>query len=695
MDSRKDPDELEAGRRFRPDIEGLRAVAIVAVLLCHAGVPFLAGGYVGVDVFFVISGFLITRLLIGELDRSGTISLRGFYARRAKRLLPLSAVLLATVGVLSMILLSPLRNTEVAGDIIASALYVANWHFAAQSVDYFAQGLEPSPVLHLWSLAIEEQFYLVWPGLMLAATWFWRRRGRSVRPALWVVLALILAGSLVYGIVLTNDQPAFAYFSTFARAWELGIGAALALVGTVRLPRIGAAALGWAGVAAIVYASFAFTGETTFPGTAALVPTLGAGALIISGTALAATAGGVTGLRAGAGRVLALSPVRYVGRISYSWYLWHWPFIVFAASIWGPRLSVAAGLAAVAVSWVPTQLTHTLIENPVRLAPTLKRLPNRAIALGLACTLVALAVGIGLRATQPTVATAKIGDVPGAAALPEQPVPQETAVALRPNPLKARADRGRSYYEGCMVGIAGTSINSNKCHYGNPEAERTLILFGDSHAMQYFPAVVELAEIHNWRLIVLTKAECPPEELKVRSMIEDREYSQCDEWREAAFKRIESGNKGATVIMSGDTEYIPYGPNGEELTGDEAAEAMEAGYKRTLQRIQAAGPHAVVIRDNPTSVEDVPSCVSEDIQHLGRCAFPRKREWDREYDVRAAESSPGTHLIDFIGDICPGEICRAVIGNALTYRDKDHLTATFARTLEPMLELDLREAGLM
>ena len=397
MHSRKNPDEQEAGRRFRPDIEGLRAVAIVAVLLCHAGVPFLAGGYVGVDVFFVISGYLITRLLLGELDRSGTISLRGFYARRAKRLLPLSAVLLATVGVLSMILLSPLRNTEVAGDIIASALYVANWHFAAQSVDYFAQGLEPSPVLHLWSLAIEEQFYLVWPGLMLATTWLWRRRGRSVRPVLWVVLALIFAGSLAYGIFLTEDKPAFAYFDTFARAWELGLGAALALIGTtVRLPRLGAVALGWAGIAAIVYASFSFTGETAFPGTAALVPTLGAGALILSGTALAASARGVTRPRFGAGWILSLPPVRYVGRISYSWYLWHWPFLVFAAAIWGPRLSVAAGLAAVAASWVPTQLTHTLIEDPVRRAPMLKRMPNRAIALGLTCTAVALAVGIGL-----------------------------------------------------------------------------------------------------------------------------------------------------------------------------------------------------------------------------------------------------------------------------------------------------------
>jgi hypothetical protein len=150
-----------------------------------------------------------------------------------------------------------------------------------------------------------------------------------------------------------------------------------------------------------------------------------------------------------------------------------------------------------------------------------------------------------------------------------------------------------------------------------------------------------------------------------------------------------------TVVMSGDTEYTPYGPSGEELSGDEAAEAMEAGYLRTIRRIEAAGPHTVVIRDNPSSIEDVPSCVSEDIQHLGRCAFPRRKEWDREYDVRAAEASPETHLVDFIGDICPGEVCRAVIGNALVYRDKDHLTATFARTLEPMLESDLREDGLL
>ena len=231
--TRQDP--TDAG--FRPDIEGLRAVAIVAVLLCHAGLPFFAGGYVGVDVFFVISGFLITRLLLGELESTGRLSLRRFYARRARRLLPLSAVLLASVGILSVLLLSPVRAVEVSGDIVSSALYTANWHFAAQSVDYFAQDIEPSPVLHLWSLAIEEQFYVVWPSLLLAVTWLWRRRGGSVRPALWVTLAIVLVGSFALGVKLTDDQPAAAYFSTFGRAWELGLGAALALLGALRIRR--------------------------------------------------------------------------------------------------------------------------------------------------------------------------------------------------------------------------------------------------------------------------------------------------------------------------------------------------------------------------------------------------------------------------------------------------------------------------
>ncbi len=675
----------EGGQGFRPDVEGLRAIAILAVLVCHAGIPFLAGGYVGVDVFFVISGFLITRLLVGEMRRDNTISLRRFYARRAKRLLPLSALLLASVGIVSIVLFSPVRAAEVSGDIVAAAVYAANWHFAAQSVDYFSQGLEPSPVLHLWSLAIEEQFYVVWPGLMLAVTWWRRRRGKSVRGVLWATVAIVLVASFVYGVALTDQKPPFAYFSTFGRAWELGLGAALALLGAVRMPRFAAAALGWAGLAAIVYACFAFTATTPFPGTAALLPTLGAAALILAGTAIPSTA------RGGAGYLLSRAPMRHIGRISYSWYLWHWPLLIFAAAIWGP-LSVAAGIAVVAVSWLPAFVSHRLLEDPVRRAPSLARLPNRALLMGAACMGIAVLAGVALRAAQPTLHTAPISEVQGAAALPEQPQPQQVAAAVRPNPLRARADRSRVFYDGCLVGIEGT--NSNKCLYGDPHGKRTVILFGDSHAMQYFPPLEQLAEAKHWRLVALTKAECTPAEVEIRSMVADREYSQCDVWRQGALERIETGDENTTVILSSDTAYTPYGKGGEQLSGNEAADALEAGYRKTLERINAAGPKTVVIRDTPASSKDVPSCVSEDLQNLQDCAFPEPREWTRDFDERAAEATPGTHLIDLTAEICPSRLCRAVIGNALVYRDKSHLTATFARTLSPWIETGLREAGL-
>src|SRR4051794_4960018 len=534
---------------FRPDIEGLRAVAIGAVLLCHAGLSFAAGGYVGVDVFFVISRFLITRLLLGEGSRTGSVSLPRFYARRVKRLLPLSAVLLATVAVLSLILFSPVRAGEVAGDIVSCATYTANWHFAAQSVDYFAQDAEPSPVQHLWSLAIEEQFYLVWPALLLAITWVWRRRGTSARPVLCVALGAILVVSFVFNLRYVSDQPAAAYFSTFGRAWELALGAALAVLGDLRLRRAPALAIGWLGIGAIAYATFAFGPETPFPGTAALVPTLGAAALILAGASWQAQG------RWGSAALLSLPPFRYVGRISYAWYLWHWPALIFAAAIWG-TLSPLAGLAVIAASWLPTAITHGLVEEPFRRSKRLVAFPRRALVLGAGCTAIAIGAALLLVDLQPTLKTAPRSDVRGALALKAGAVPQPRAEAVRPNPLKAWSDRGQLFADGCLVGIAGTT--PAHCRYGDPNGKRTLILFGDPHAMQYFPPLLKVAKKNHWRLIALTKAECTPAEVEGRSMIEAREYCQCDVWRAKGLGGVAEPAKTTTVVLPGDTAYTPH-----------------------------------------------------------------------------------------------------------------------------------------
>ena len=680
------PEPAKSASGFRPDIEGLRAIAIAAVLLCHAGIPFAAGGYVGVDVFFVISGFLITRLLLNEVDRTGGVSLSRFYARRAKRLLPLSAVVLASVVVVSFALFSPVRGAEVSADVVSSALYTANWHFASQSVDYFAQGAEPSPVQHLWSLAIEEQFYLVWPTLLLAVTWLWRRRGGAVRPVLWFTVAAILVGSLVIGIQLTGDQPNAAYFSTFGRAWELALGAALALLGAVRLPGAVAALLGWAGLAAIALSVLAFDAGTPFPGTAALLPTLGTAALILAGSSVYATA------RAAPARLLSLPPVRYVGRISYSWYLWHWPAIVFATVIWGP-LSLVAALAVTAASWVPTALTHRWVEEPCRRSKSLVAFPRRGLAFGAACMAVAVVAGVMLSSLQPSLGTAPLAEVKGAAALDEQTTPQQSATAVRPNPLQAREDRSRMYSDGCLVGTTGTK--SNKCVYGDPDGKRTMVLFGDSHAMQYFPAMEELSREHGWRLVALAKAECTPGETEVLSITTGSEYGECETWRERALQRIETMGPKTTVIMSGATDYTPVATDDGGSGARARAATLEAGYVATLTRLHRAGLQTAVIKDPPAAESDVPSCVSQELGNLESCAFRRVRDENREYDARAARTTDGAHLIDVTGEICPDDVCRAVIGNALVYRDKSHLSATFALTLSPWIERGLKQAGLV
>ena len=264
---------------------------------------------------------------------------------------------------------------------------------------------------------------------------------------------------------------------------------------------------------------------------------------------------------------------------------------------------------------------------------------------------------------------------------------------MRPSPLHAATDNSRLYYEGCLVGITGT--HSNRCLYGDPNGKRTLILFGDSHAMQFFPPLLDLAEAHHWRLIALAKAECPPAEVAVVSKITRHRYAQCEAWRQESLRhRIAQSGAHATVVMSSETDYTPLAASGRELTGAAASTAMEAGYVATLKRIRGLGLGTVVIKDTPRSPRDVPSCVSEHLDELRACAFREVEDDADDFEVHAVEMVPGAHLIDVNHEICPTEeLCRAVIGNALVYQDNSHLTATFARTLSPWIEHGLKEAG--
>jgi peptidoglycan/LPS O-acetylase OafA/YrhL len=650
---------------------------VVAVLLYHAGVPFAGGGYVGVDVFFVISGFLITGLLVRELEKSGTVSLARFYSRRAKRLLPLTVVVLAVVAVLSWLLFDPVRMDEVSLGVVASGLYFMNWLLAARAADYFAAGLEASPVQHFWTLAVEEQFYLVWPVLILAAAWWSHRTGLGLRPVLAAAFAAVALSSLAYSIYSTQAQAGAAYFSTLTRGWELALGGLLALVPASRfgrLPRAAAGAMAAAGLAAIAFATLRFDDDTLFPGHAALVPTLGTAAIIAAG--LATTT-------AGPSRLLALGPVRHVGRISYSWYLWHWPPLVFAAAIWG-KLSPLEGLAVLAVSYVPALLTNRLVEKPFLHSETLSRYPRKALALGGACTATSVSLGLLLLAVTPTVPEAPEARVAGAAALEEGHSLQENAEAVHPTPREAekKKNRPRMYSDGCHLDLEETE--SPECVYGKPSSKTTVVLFGDSHAMQWFPALEKLAKERNWRLLGFSKSACPPAEIRVYSTGLRREYRECVEWRERTLERIVE--EDPNLVVTSMLNRYRARENGKGLGRKESNEAVVEGYASTLRKLRSSGAPVAVIEDVPRPDKDVPECVSQSLDRLQECAFPRGAALgEPRVNVEAAERVEGASLIDPTPVVCPGRTCPAVIGDVLVYRNGAHLTRTYVNSLIPWL----------
>lgn len=660
---------------FRPDVEGLRAVAVVVVLLYHAGLSFVPGGYVGVDVFFVISGFLITGLLLREIEKTGTLSITRFYSRRAKRLLPMTVVVLAVVVAVSWLLFDPVRMQEVSFDVVAGGLYVMNWRLAIQAADYFGAGLQASPVQHFWTLGVEEQFYLLWPAILLAAAWWSRRTGRSLRPVLAAVLAVVAISSLAYSIHSTGQEAGAAYFSTLTRGWELALGGALALVPAswLQLSRLAAGALACAGLGAIAYSTLRFSDGTLFPGYAALLPTVGTAAII---------AAGFTSTSVVPVRLLTLAPVRHVGRISYSWYLWHWPPLVFAAAVWG-TLSALEGLAVLTASYVPAVLTHHWVERPFHHSKTLTRYPRKALALGGACTSSAVVLGLLLFAVTPTVPTKPESQVAGAKVMLEGDRSlQKSADAVRPAPREAEAiaNRPRMHADGCHLEQAETKIP--ECVYGNPSSETTVILFGDSKAMQWFPALQELAKKRDWRLVGVTKAACPPAEVTINNASLRREYRECAEWREQMLERI-AREKPSLIVTSSLPAYAPR-EDGKRLRGEARKQALVEGYVSTLRKLRATGAPVALIEDVPHPNKDVPECVSRELDNLQKCATPKSKAlgYPKIY-TRAAREVEGVHLIDPTPVVCLEKTCPAVIGDVLVYRNGAHLTATYVRTLIP------------
>lgn len=471
-------------RDFRPDIEGLRAVAVLAVVAFHAGA--ISGGFVGVDVFFVISGFLITRLLWSELAGNGGIGLARFYAARARRLLPAAGVVLVATAIAAVALLPPLRARAVLDDALAAALYVGNYRFAITGTDYLGHA-DPSPLQHYWSLGVEEQFYLLWPALLLALTWTARRHRRRPRRPVVAVL-VIAAASFALSVLWTAGAPPWAFFSLPTRAWELAVGALIALSAHWwrRMPAGPAALAGFGGLVLIGWCSLRMTTATAFPGTAAALPVAGAAMVIAAGCAVPTR---------GAGRWLSLGWMRGLGRLSYSWYLWHWPVLIFAPLITGHALGWVGRAAAVATSLILAVLTLRYIERPLRYSRPLRRSSVRSLALGGAVTAAAACAAVLLpilvpapvgNGTPATAAMVHQSATPGADPVDDARAAVAAAVAasagqsavpaaLSPPLAGAAADKPQVFLDGCVRSWRETGVP--ECLSGDHAGNRTVALW--------------------------------------------------------------------------------------------------------------------------------------------------------------------------------------------------------------------------
>jgi len=655
--------------RHRRDIEGLRAVAVLLVVAYHCGLPFVTGGYVGVDVFFVISGFLITGLLLREAQRTGRVSIPRFYARRALRLLPASTVVLVATVTAAAWWLPPLRLAGILSDALHTTFYAMNWRLAALGTDYLNADADPSPLQHFWSLAVEEQFYLVWPLLLAVVV---RRGGRG----LTAVLAVLTAGSLAVSVWQTQHNAGWAYFGAHTRAWELGAGALLA-VGATRLRRLGrlpARALTWAGLVAIVVSALVCTASTPFPGYAALLPVLGAAAVIAGGCARPAG-------------LLGLSVLQGIGRLSYSWYLWHWPVLLVAPYALGRPLAAWENLLAALGALLLAAATYALVENPVRHLAGLRDRPWRGLGVGAAgsalaaglCTLIAFtaahAGGVSDYRAQPLTDAARLRQaIAASVAMPAVPS------NLTPKLAAAAKDKPRLYADKCSPAFDDPRVKT-PCAYGDLTSPTTLVLFGDSHAGHWFPALEAAARQRHWKLVVVTKSACSAADVLIYEDALKREFTECVQWRRAAWQHIRE-LRPAMVVMASTV------PSSEILraTGSQD-DAWADAWRRSVDAVSAPGTRVYFVNDTPWQAGPVPDCLSAHLDHPAACARSRTDAVQlagRRKLVAAAARAEGATVIDPLPWFCTATTCPVIVGNVLVYKDQHHITTAYSRLLAPL-----------
>ena len=663
-----------SARGFRPDIQGLRALAVSMVVIYHLYPSLVPGGFVGVDVFFVISGFLITGHLWRGYQRDGRVRLLDFWGRRARRLVPAAALVLGVTWVVARLVLPPGRLADTAVQIRASALYFQNWQLAHEAVNYLTSNDAATPVQHFWSLSVEEQFYLVWPLLFVVAALAGRRHRRVVLPGLLVTL---VAASLAYSVYETRVDRAAAYFLTTTRIWELGAGGVLAML-PERVDRVlrRQGWLGWAGLAAVLASAFALRGTSAFPGALALLPVGGAVMLIVGGSDLG---------RRGPARLMSARPMVFLGGISYSLYLWHWPMINLWTADRGKSPGPLSGPALIVASLAAAWWTKVYVEDPVRLSPKLTGHSWRSLSMALVAALPVILVSVYV-ASVPGQWDGKLGPgYPGAAALAGNAF-SVPAKPVLPPPDDALAAIPEYWQQGCLDGEY--AVVPKVCVYGDTtDPTLTVALVGDSVAGNWFPAIDELALRYHWRLVTDLHATCPWTATWMtdpNTSVPNVRYTSCHEWDVTVQHDLLTSIRPDIVITSDFTEI---GSVAHPRVGSAAYADIAAGMAQYWEQLQDHGISVVPIQETPTMDFDPADCVSEHGAASPACDRTAAEAIPPDPPtVQAARLMAGTvKVIDMNQFICGHGVCPSVVGNVLVYFDAHHLTSSYVATTTPYL----------
>jgi peptidoglycan/LPS O-acetylase OafA/YrhL len=636
---------------MRTDIQALRALAIVSVVAFHVWPSRLTGGFVGVDIFFVISGFLITGQLWRQEQRTGKVDFKDFWARRARRLLPASmlAILLTTLA--TFFLTTPSWFVKIHDEAYGSTLYMQNWTLVAKVTNYLTDDGTKSPFQHFWSLSVEEQYYIFWPVLLFVVLWASKffPKFLSNRIVLLSILSLMLIGSFAFSVWLTYDQPQNAYFNTFTRAWEFAAGALLAIFTANRDDSAAkrSPVFYWLGVALMWFAILAFTSKTPFPSWYAAIPVLGT-VLVLHG--------GASQSRFVPQRLLAIKPIQFLGDISYSLYLWHWPVLILAPWVLTENISLGTSIAIVAISVLLGWASKKFIEDPVRFGwlSTLK--PGRQLLAAGATMLLLLGATYGLNHQAKILFAQSYGNTK------LTPPLSDLNNGVR---AKESAD--------CKISREGTGFLT--CQKGDPNGKIRVALIGDSHTREWFVPVDDLAFKYHWNVTMISKSACTLVDPALYPA--DLTHHSCQGWNQQLETYL-AGQKPFDLVINSNSTLVTQGRTD-----------VGKAFASMVQKITANGhTKFFLIHDTPKPKANFVPCIEQfGAKASAKCSITRAGGLTPADPMPAAVAGfKNVVVADFTDHFCSATSCPPVIGNIVVYRDNSHITSTWAKHLEPVLE---------